>query len=68
MAKNRSLRSNINDLRQEMIAYKEVNSRLKQELTNKKQQMEQELKEAEQVFMAKEEARKKLTDLRSETE
>ena len=51
-----------------MIAYKEVNSRLKQELTNKKQQMEQELKEAEQVFMAKEEARKKLTDLRSETE
>jgi len=68
LAKNRKLRLQIDDLRKEMMNYKEINKKLKKELTEKKELMERELNEAEDVYLMKEEAKKKLSELKKESE
>ncbi len=68
VAKNRKLRTQIDELRKERNVYKKINKRLKEEVRVKKSVLEKELKEAEDVYLRKEAQRKKLTDVRKETE
>ena len=60
MAKNRKFRTYIDDLRKEANVYKKINKKLKEELKTKKQDLEKELKEAEDIYIRKETIRKKL--------
>ncbi len=68
VAKNRKFRTYIDDLRKEANVYKKINKKLKEELKTKKQELEKELKEAEDIYIRKETIRKKLQDLKVETE
>jgi hypothetical protein len=58
----------IDDLRKERIVFKEINKKLQFELGKKKELMEKELKEAEEVYIKKEEMKKKLKMLKVESE
>jgi hypothetical protein len=58
----------IDNLRKERNAYKKVNCKLKKELTEKKNEMQKELKESEEVYLKKENIRKKLKDLKVDAE
>ena len=68
VAKNRKLRSCIDDLRKERNVYKKINKKLKEEIKLKKHLLEKELKEAEDIYLRKEQMRKKLTELKKDTE
>ncbi len=68
MAKNRKYRAYIDDLRKEANVYKKINKKLKDELKVKKAELERELKEAEEIYMRKEQVRKRLGEFKVETE
>eukprot|EP00347_Sterkiella_histriomuscorum_P002361 403368450 len=68
VANNRKFRSYIDDLRKERNVYKKINKKLKEELKIKKTDLEKELKEAEEIYIRKEMIRKKLSELKVETE
>ena len=58
----------IDDLRKERLVYKDINKKLQSELNKKKELMEKELKEAEDIYMKKENIKKKLKEMKSESE
>ena len=55
-------------MRKERNVYKKINKKLKDELKFKKKNLEKELKEAEEIYIRKEAIRKKLRELKQETE
>lgn len=55
-------------MRKETNLYKKINKKLKEELKIKKGELEKELKEAEEIYLRKENIKKKLTELQIETE
>ena len=58
----------INDLRKERNAYIEVNKKLQKELKSKKVELEKEIKEAEEIYLRKENIKKKLVDLKKDAD
>ena len=48
--------------------YKKIHKKLKEEIKLKKQVLEKELKEAEDIYLRKEQMRKRLTELKKDTE
>lgn len=51
-----------------MLVFKEINRKLSHELAKKKDVMEKELKESEEIYLRKESIKKKLKELKEDSE
>lgn len=58
----------IDNFRKEMNAYKKINTNLKKELSEKKKNLQKDLKESEDLYLKKETIRKQLKDLKIDAE